>query len=583
MHVSLKTHTDPQRPSGKGAKSKRSSRPASAVPPSEARRNEELLRAAAAVLPKTGEEFLPAVVEQVALALGAELVMVGEYSGTDRVRTVSMWHAGRIVDNMEYPLRGTPCEQVAGRTLICYPRNVQQLFPQDEYLKVIGVEGYIGVPLRAANEQPIGIMAALTRDPIADEAYFASVLQLFAGRAAAEMERAMAERDLRSSQEHLFQVQRVEAIGRLTGNIAHDFNNLLMIVIGYAEMLRSQHGPSHELMQLLAAADRASTLTKQLLAFGRRQAMEVQRLDMNRVVTHVQSMVARLIGPQVRLTTTLDPRLPSVEADPHQIEQVLINLAINARDAMPEGGTLHIGTSVEQVAEAYNQMPPGRYVTVEVTDTGTGMTPEVLAHIFEPFFTTKGTDGTGLGLSSVYGIIKQTGGYIWCDSTPGQGTAFRIYLRPAPGAIEGARPPVEETHARPGGGTETILVVDDERGVRNLLTQILRGRGYRVIPTGDAQGALEVLTSGEHVDLVVTDIVMPGMSGTRLAEEIFAHRPEVKLIFVSGYSQGVALAPDSAARKVPLLGKPFTPARLEAMVRDVLDGAELRRPPVQPA
>jgi two-component system, cell cycle sensor histidine kinase and response regulator CckA len=535
-----------------------------------------LLQAAAAVLPKTGEEFLPAVVAEIAAALNAELVLVGEFAGNDRVRTVALWRDGGIVDNIEYSLRGTPCEQVAGRSILCYPRHVQAQFPGDRRLLAADAEGYVAVPLAGTKDNGIGVMAAFTRKPIADESYAASVLQLFAGRVAAEMQRALTERDLRKSEEHLHAVQRVEAIGRLAGNIAHDFNNLLMIVVGYAEILKGRLGPGAELTQLLEAADRASTLTRQLLAFGRRQMMEVQRLDINRVVSQVQAMLTRVIGAQVRLTTSLDPRLPSVEADPGQLEQVLVNLAINARDAMPDGGTLHITTSVEDVTEAYNQMPRGRYVCVEVTDTGTGMPPEVLRQIFEPYFTTKGSNGTGLGLSSVYGIIKQTGGFIWCHSQPGEGTTFKIYLRPAAAAAAAERAPDAAADAV-AGGAESILVVDDERAVRELLTMILRGRGYSVIPAGDAKTALDVLSSDQHVDLVVSDIVMHGMSGTRLVEEIQSRWPAMKLLFVSGYSQGVALNPESSARKVPLLGKPFTPSRLEAMVRDILDGIEVRR------
>jgi two-component system, cell cycle sensor histidine kinase and response regulator CckA len=539
-----------------------------------------LLRAAAAVLPKTGEDFLPAVVQEIAGALKAELVLVGEFVGTDKVRTVALWRGGRIVDNIEFSLHGTPAEQLAGRSVLCYPRHVRSEFPTDERLAEFGVDGYVAVPLVGTKDNNIGVIAAFTRKPITDESYAASVLQLFTSRVAAEMERALTERELRKSEAHLHAVQRVEAIGRLAGNIAHDFNNLLMIVVGYAEILKTRMGPGAELTQLLEAADRASTLTRQLLAFGRRQMMEVQRLDLNRVVAQVQAMLTRVIGAQVRLTTSLDPKLPHVEADPGQLEQVLVNLAINARDAMPDGGTLHITTSVEDVTEVYNQMPPGRYVCVSVSDTGTGMAPEVLRQIFEPYFTTKGSNGTGLGLSSVYGIIKQTGGFIWCDSELGKGTRFKIYLRPVAGAASN-KPTADSPADAIAGGAETILVVDDERAVRELLTIILRGRGYTVIPATDARTALEVLGSpDQHIDLVVSDIVMHGMSGTRLVEEIQSRWPAMKLLFVSGYSQGVALNPESSARKVPLLGKPFTPVRLEAMVRNILDGAEVRRHPV---
>jgi signal transduction histidine kinase len=544
------------------------------------RRSEELLRAAAAVLPKTGEDFLPAVVEEVAAALNAEVVLVGEFAADDQVRTVALWRGGQIVDNIEFSQHGTPIEQFAGRSVICYPRQVQAAFPNDRRLASARAEGYVAVPLIGTKDNRIGVMAAFTRKPITDESYAGSVLQLFAGRVAVDMERALTQRELRKSEEHLHAVQRVEAIGRLAGNIAHDFNNLLMIVIGYGEILKARQGPGAEVMQLLEAANRASTLTRQLLAFGRRQMMEVQRLDMNRVVAQVQAMLTRVIGAHVRLTTSLDPTLPHVEADPGQLEQVLVNLAINARDAMPDGGTLHITTSMEDVTQVYNQMPPGRYVCVSVTDTGTGMTPEILRQIFEPYFTTKGSNGTGLGLSSVYGIIKQTGGYIWCHSQPGKGTTFKIYLRPVAGSAE-EKPSADAPMDNIAGGAETILVVDDERAVRELLTMILRGRGYNVIPASDAKTALGVLSSpDQRIDLVVSDIVMHGMSGTRLVEEIQSRWPATKLLFVSGYSQGVALNPESSARKVPLLGKPFTPVRLEAMVRKILDGVEVRRHPV---
>ncbi len=267
-----------------------------------------MLRAAAAVLPKTGEDFLPAVVEEMAAALKAE---------TRARRRVRRQRPGahrctlaRRPDRRQH--RVLPARH-AGRTrrrtaVLCYPRHVQEKFPQDARLAAVQAEGYVAVPLVGTKDNSIGVMAAFTRKPITDESYAGSVLQLFAGRVAAEMQRALTERELRKSEEHLHAVQRVEAIGRLAGNIAHDFNNLLMIVVGYAEILKARMGAGAELMQLLEAADRASTLTRQLLAFGRRQMMEVQRLDMNRVVAQVQAMLTRVIGAQVRLTTSLDPQ-----------------------------------------------------------------------------------------------------------------------------------------------------------------------------------------------------------------------------------------------------------------------------------
>ena len=305
-------------------------------------------------------------------------------------------------------------------------------------------------------------------------------------------------------------MQRVEAIGWLAGNIAHDFNNLLMIVIGYGEILQDRAN-SQELSELLAAARRASTLTKQLLAFGRRQVMQVQRVDINRVVSQVQAMLARVMGPEVRLTTTLDASVPIVEVDPGQLEQVLVNLAMNARDAMPDGGSRPRRDGGPGRARARtSRCRPAATFACSVTDTGVGMPPDVLSQIFEPFFTTKGNRGTGLGLSSVYGIVKQSGGYIWCDSTPGQGTTFTIYLKPAAGAPEAEAPGTRRQPERAPGGEERVLVVDDEPAVRRLLARILRSRGYDVFETEDAHSALAFMGSAtRQMDLVVTDIVMP--------------------------------------------------------------------------
>jgi signal transduction histidine kinase/ActR/RegA family two-component response regulator len=540
--------------------------------------NEGMLRSAAMTLTKTGDEFLPAVVKEMAVALDANLAFIGEFASDDVIQTVAVYRSGQPGENFEYPLRGTPCEQLANTPQLCYPMDVAQLFPADSRLTMTNAQGYVGALLIGSRETPVGVIGVVTPEPIKDEANAASILQLFAGRVAAEMQRSRTERELRKSEDHLLQVQRVEAIGRLAGGIAHDFNNLLMIVIGYGEILRDRDGASPEVTELLAAANRATTLTRQLLAFGRRQVMQVQHVDMNRVVTSVQTMLTRVIGAQVRVTTSLHPMLASVEADAGQMEQVLVNLAINARDAMPDGGTLLLQTSVEDIAQPYAQMPAGKYVCLSVIDTGTGMTPDVQAHIFEPFFTTKGNAGTGLGLSSVYGIVKQSGGFIWCHSEVGKGTTFKIYFRPSKAEVEEAPVAPETAPEQARGGVERILVVDDEPGVRKLLARILRTRGYEVSEAEDGASALAFMEkSGDLIDMVVTDIVMPGMSGTKLAEGIHDRWPAVKLMFVSGYPQGAALATGLAAQ-IPVLGKPFTPARITVAVRDLLDGKVAAQP-----
>jgi|RhiMethySRZTD1v2_1073278.scaffolds.fasta_scaffold06959_13 two-component system, cell cycle sensor histidine kinase and response regulator CckA len=529
---------------------------------------DEVLCRAAAVLTRTGEDFLPAVAREIADMLDAEVAFVGELTGTDRLRTVATWRNGAEAESAEFPLAGSPLERTGDRAIRSYYSCVRVHFPDDASLISFDADGYIAMPLVGTRDEVVGAIVAITRRPLRNEAAAKSLLHLLAGRVAAELERARTERELRKSEHHLLQVQRVEAIGWLAGNIAHDFNNLLMIVIGYAEILQDRAN-SQELSELLAAARRASTLTKQLLAFGRRQLMQVQRVDINRVVSQVQTMLSRVMGPEVRLTTTLDRLVPSVEVDPGQLEQVLVNLAMNARDAMANGGTLTVETTVLDVTRPYFQMPSGRYVRLLVADTGVGMPPDVLSQIFEPFFTTKGNRGTGLGLSSVYGIVKQSGGYIWCDSAPGQGTTFTIYFKPAAGNAEAEAP-----HAPPeraAGGEERILVVDDEPAVRRLLARILRSRGYDVFETEDGHSALAFMGStNRQMDLVVTDVVMPSMSGVRLAEQIRAQWPTVKTLFVSGFPTSDALRA-SETQSIPLLGQPFTPDQIEAKVRSLLD------------
>ena len=530
--------------------------------------DDEVLRRAASVLTRTGEDLLPAVAREIADMLDAELAFVGELTGTDRLRTVAACRNGEASDNVEYVLAGSPLASTADRSIRSYYSCVRVHFPDDVALSPLDADGYIALPLVGTRDEVIGAIVAITRRPLRNETAARSLLQLLAGRVAAELERARTERELRKSEHHLLQVQRVEAIGWLAGNIAHDFNNLLMIVIGYAEILQDR-ADSQELSELIAAARRASTLTKQLLAFGRRQVMQVQRVDINRIVSQVQTMLARVMGSEVRLTTTLDASVPIVEVDPGQLEQVLVNLAMNARDAMPNGGSLRVETAVLEVERPYFQMPAGRYVRLLVTDSGTGMPPDVLSQIFEPFFTTKGNRGTGLGLSSVYGIVKQSGGYIWCDSTPGQGTTFSIYFKPAAGAAE-SEAPGTASHERAAGGDERVLVVDDEPAVRRLLARILRSRGYDVFETEDAHSALAFMGSASRqMDLVVTDIVMPAMSGVKLAEQIRSQWPAVKVLFVSGFPASEALPAMEAS--IPLLGKPFTPEEIEAKVRELLD------------
>ncbi len=372
-------------------------------------------------------------------------------------------------------------------------------------------------------------------------------------------------------------VRKMEAVGRLATGLAHDFANLLTLISGYSEILLGRIGPSDpsrpELDEIRKAANRGSGLTSQLLAFCRRNAVEPQVLDLNALVLDMQNMLRRMIGEHIDLMTQLGGDLDRVMADPGQIGQVIMNLAINARDAMPRGGKILIRTGNIDLVPGHERvqlgMQPGAYVMLQVTDTGHGMDAETLAHLFEPFFTTKAKGkGTGLGLATVYGVIKQAGGDVAVQSEPGKGTTFTIYLPRAAGKER-----VAEREASPRGAspcTETILLVEDEEGVRRLLKHVLAKEGYNVLEAAGGPEALGVYQQFRRpVDLLLTDIVMPRMSGRELAERMVALQPGLKVIFMSGYTDEAMAGAGSVAAL--FLSKPLRPDTLAARVREVLD------------
>ena len=379
-------------------------------------------------------------------------------------------------------------------------------------------------------------------------------------------------------EEQLRQAQKMEAVGRLAGGVAHDFNNLLMVIKGHTELLMNVLPPSdvsaRKIEQIDRAADRATSLTRQLLAFSRMQVLQPRVLDLNGVVSELGKMLPRLIGEHIEYTFSPDPNLASVKADPGQIEQVILNLAANARDAMPRGGKLTMRTaniSIDQ-AEAAKRPPmtPGLFILLSVSDTGHGMDEATKAHIFEPFFTTKEIGkGTGLGLATVYGVVKQSDGFIWVESSPGVGTTFEIYLPQIVGKAADAE--AEEKTSMIPGGSETVLVVEDESGVRELACQFLRVKGYTVL---EAEGGLEALAvSRRHpgtIHLLLSDMVMPKMSGGELAAQLKATRPDIRIAFMSGYSEFSRGDLGKGFPEAPVLQKPFSPASLVQIVREAL-------------
>ena len=388
----------------------------------------------------------------------------------------------------------------------------------------------------------------------------------------------------RQLEEQLRQAQKIEAVGRLAGGVAHDFNNLLNVITGYGQMLfrRLSDGPEREKTRaILQAADRAAGLTRQLLAFSRKQVLEPKVLDLNAVVGGMDEMLRRLIGEDIELQTELLPLLGRTRADPGQIEQVLMNLVVNARDAMPTGGRVTLETANAEMDESYVRdhlgARPGRYVMLAVRDTGLGMDAETQKHIFEPFFTTKEKGkGTGLGLATVYGIVKQSEGYIWVDSAPGAGTTVRVFLPwvEAEPAAEGPKRPVVPEELPPRG-TETVLLVEDEEMVRRMTREVLEGAGYRVLEAASGFEALRVSASHTgRLDLVLTDVVMPGMSGRELAERLAPVRPGMKVLYMSGHTDDAIFHHGVTQAGTGFLQKPFTPDALERRVRDLLGHAD---------
>jgi len=377
----------------------------------------------------------------------------------------------------------------------------------------------------------------------------------------------------------LQQSSKMEAVGRLAGGIAHDFNNLLTVIRGYTELAlnraTSQPQLRSDIERIESASERAAALVRQLLAFSRRQVLQPKTIDLNTIVLNLDTLLRRLMDEQIEMITRVDENAGAVKADPTQIEQVIMNLVVNARDAMPKGGCLTLETQNVELDSTYAAdhapVQPGSYVMLAVSDTGVGMDAETVAHIFEPFYTTKeNARGTGLGLSTVYGIVKQSGGYIWVYSEPGQGSTFKVYL---PRVDEAAS--TEVKHKRGTAkkrGTETILLVEDEEAVRELTRIVLTAHGYQVVVAADSADAERLCEehAGE-IQLLLTDVIMPGVSGRELARRITLRRPKMRVLFMSGYTYNVIAQGGLLEEGTAFLQKPFTPTGLVHKIRDVLN------------
>lgn len=390
-------------------------------------------------------------------------------------------------------------------------------------------------------------------------------------------ERLRMEEEREKLEERVRSAQRLEAVGRLAGGVAHDFNNLLNVILGYGDLALQQLHPQDplraNLQQMIAAGQRAAALTRQLLAFSRRQALEPKVLNLNDLIRNLEKLLGRLIGEDIALELALAQDLGRVLADPGQVEQVIMNLVVNARDAMPDGGKLLIETANVELDEAYAarhpEVEPGQYVMLAVTDTGCGMTEAIMDRIFDPFFTTKDRDkGTGLGLSTVHGIVKQSGGSIWVYSEVGRGTTFKVYLPRT--EMQPQRAAAQQAEVRPSEGGEHILVVEDEGSLRELMGDMLSRLGYRVTLAANGGEALLLVEEGLRPDLVITDVVMPHINGKQLVDRLRRTQPDLKVLYTSGYTANAIVHHGVLDPAMPFIQKPFGMQELSAQVQRAL-------------
>ena len=438
----------------------------------------------------------------------------------------------------------------------------------------------IVVPLKQHGGNPIGVIEILNKKTGRVNHDDLDTLVVISAIAAAAIEQAKTFEALREKEVQLQQANKMEAIGRLAGGVAHDFNNLLTVIRGYSELIVMAVDRTHPVRthaeEVLKAADRASSLTSQLLAFSRKQVLELRIVKLNEIVANVEKLLRRLIGEDIQLLTTVGLNLGWVKADPGQLEQVLINLAVNARDAMPQGGTLMIETANIELDETFTRhhldIQPGIYCILSVTDSGCGMNKDTLSKLFEPFFTTKAPGkGTGLGLSIVHGIVKQSGGNILVSSEPGHGTTFKIYLPCVEAPAEVGLPP--EAVSATSSGSETVLIVEDEGQVRTLECGLLKASGYKVLAASHGGEAVRICHEySGTIHLLVTDLILPQMNGRELARQVAPIRPSMKVLYVSGYPDETLVTAGVARNKVPFLQKPFASDALLRSVRNVLDG-----------
>ncbi len=546
------------------------------------RHEETLLTIARGVSGSTGETFFRDLAHHLCLAVGADVAIIGALDGEegDRIRTVAVEVDGKPQDNFTYTLAESPCQRALDEGICVEPWRSQERFPEGSGFIGLGAEAYVGKALRDASGEPLGIAIVLFREPLVDPTLPVSMLEIFAARAAVEMERSRAETHRRRLEEQLRQAQKMEEIGQLTGGIAHDFQNLLSVILLNTELIKDTVSSGElpalaEVSEVEEAAQQAANMTRKLLGFGRRADLSLLPTELGAVVEGMSSMLRRVIPENIHVSIRVADKLGKVKADPGAVEQILLNLATNARDAMPGGGSLVVELAkctVEEEAAA--EMPGGRegtFLCLSVADTGVGMDEVVVARVFEPFFTTKPVgEGTGLGLAMVYGLAQQHGGFVQVQSEVGVGTTVSLFLP----LLE---QPAEETsgeEALPAarGGSEKLLVVEDQAALRRTLKLVLERAGYEVILAEDGQDGLELARSlGPEIDLIISDLVMPRLGGGELYRTLRDVGDRTPFIMASGYAGRSASGLADLDPSVPVLKKPWKPGQLLLLVREVLD------------
>jgi two-component system, cell cycle sensor histidine kinase and response regulator CckA len=526
----------------------------------------------------------PGIIQAVCETLGGKFGAVWEIDPrVNNLRCADIWHVpGLVASDLETQTRQisfAPGSGLPGRVWASgKPLVVADVARDPEFQRAAaaaraGLRGAVGFPILLRGEV-VGVVDFLGAEIHAPEPELLVMLAAIGSQIGQFIEHQRAA-------QQLLQAQRMEAVGQLAGGIAHDFNNLLGVILGYCEVAARELGEDHSLHRRIEpihkAAERAAALTRQILTFSRKQAIDVRICDLNHIVEETQTMLGRLIGEDVRLTAVLARNLGAVRADPGQLEQVIMNLAVNARDAMPSGGQLIVETSNVDLDERYcrghPEVRPGRYVMLAVSDTGMGMEPATLTRIFEPFFTTKELGkGTGLGLAVVYGIVKQSGGSVAVESELGRGSTFNVYF---PRTDAQASQQQTTALAAAVGGSEVVLLVEDEQALREIVSETLKMAGYAVLEASEADEALAVAArSPRPIQLVITDIVLPGLSGPEMVSRMRNTQPGVRVLLVSGYAEGPRGRTVSIEPGTPFLGKPFTIDALLRKVRAVLDGQE---------